>query len=117
MFHMLEKCFQRYGFWTIFLSRFIPVVRSGIILAAGMVNMEKLKTFLTVGVSIMMSTTVFVMSGRFLGQNWRQLPEFWHDRIRILFLTFLLFSILYLLSKQFCKLLRIQKQKPWEQNE
>ncbi|MGE5606910.1 MAG: DedA family protein [Bacteroidota bacterium] len=117
MFHMLEKCFQRYGFWTIFLSRFIPVVRSGIILAAGMVNMGKIKTFLTVGVSIMMSTTIFVMSGRLLGQNWRKLPEFWHDRIRMLFLAILFIIILYLLLSQIWKLLRIQKQKPQEQNE
>lgn len=117
MFHMLEKCFQKYGFWTIFLSRFLPVIRSGIILAAGMVNMEKVKSFLTVGVSITISTTVFVMSGRLLGRNWRKLPEFWHDRIRMLLLVVLFLVLLYFLLKQFCRLLRIQKQKAREQNE
>lgn len=117
MFHMLEKCFQRYGFWTIFLSRFLPVIRSGIILAAGMVNMERVKSFLAVGVSIIISTTVFVMSGRLLGRNWRKLPELWHDRIRMLFIALLFLIIIYLLLKQLCKLLRIEKQKPREQNE
>lgn len=117
MLHILEKCFQKYGFWTIFSSRFIPVVRSGIFLAAGIVNMEKLKSFLTIGVSIIISTTIFVMSGRLLGQNWRKLSEFWHDKVRILFLVVLLLIILYLLLNHFCKLFRIQKQKPQEQNE
>lgn len=117
MFHKLEKWFQRYGFWTILLSRFIPVVRSGIILTAGMVNMEKSKSFLSAGVSIIISTTIFVMSGRFLGRNWRKLPEFWHDRIKTIFLVLLCLLIVYLILNQFYKLLRIQKRKPREQNE
>lgn len=114
MFHKLEKWFQRFGFWTILLSRFIPVVRSGIILAAGMVNMDKVKSFLTVGVSIIISTTIFVMSGRFLGRNWRKVPEFWHDRIKIIFMVVLCLIVLYLIWNQFCKLLRSQKRKPRE---
>ncbi len=117
MFHKMEKWFQRYGFWTILLSRFIPVVRSGIILAAGMVNMKKSKSLLAVGVSIIISTTIFVMSGRFLGRNWRRLPEFWHERIKIALLVLLCLFILYLILNQCCKLFRIQKQKPREQNE
>lgn len=117
MFHKLEKWFQKFGFWTILLSRFIPIVRSGIILAAGMVNMKRSKSFLTVGVSIIISTTIFVMSGRFLGRNWRKLPEFWHYRIKAAFLVLICLIILYLILAKLCKVFGIQKQKPREQNE
>lgn len=117
MFHKLEKWFQKYGFWTILLSRFLPVVRSGIILAAGMVNMDRFKSFLTVGISIIISTTIFVMSGKFLGQNWRKLPEFWHNRLKMLFLIGLCLLVAYFVLKQLGKILRVQKQKPREQNE
>ncbi len=111
MFHRLEKWFKRYGFWTIILSRFIPVVRSGIILAAGMVNMERGKTFLAVGVSIIISTSIFVVSGSFLGQNWRKLPEFWNDRVKNIFLILLVLIILYSILVWFCKLLRTKNRK------
>lgn len=111
MFHRLEKWFRKYGFWTILLSRFIPVVRSGIILAAGMVNLEKGKTFLATGVSIIVSTTIFVVSGSFLGKNWRELPEFWNDRIKRICLVLLSIIILYLILVRLYKLLQAQNQK------
>lgn len=111
MFHRLEKWFRKYGFWTIILSRFIPVVRSGIILAAGMVNMEKGKTFLAAGVSIIVSTTIFVISGSFLGKNWRKLPELWNDRIKRICLVLLCLIILYLLVVRIYKLLKAHNQK------
>lgn len=117
MFHRMEKWFHKYGFWTIVLSRFIPVVRSGIILAAGMVNMEKSRSFLAVGVSIIISTSIFVVSGSFLGQNWRKLPEFWNDRIRRICLILLCLIIIYLLLARFYQFLQIQSKKRRVKNE
>jgi membrane protein DedA with SNARE-associated domain len=111
MFHRMEKWFRKYGFWTIVLSRFIPVVRSGIILAAGMVNMEKSRSFLAVGVSIIVSTSIFVASGSYLGQNWRKLPEFWNSRIKRICLTILCLIIAYLVLVRFYNYLKNPKPK------
>lgn len=117
MFHRMEKWFQKYGFWTIVLSRFIPVVRSGIILAAGMVNLKKSHSFLAVGVSIVVSTSIFVVSGSFLGQNWRKLPEFWNDRIRRICLILLCLIMIYLVLVRFYQFLQIRSQKRRAKNE
>lgn len=119
-FQKFETWFQRYGFCTILLSRFIPIVRSGIVLAAGMVNLNRGKTFLTVGISIILSTTFFVMSGRFLGRNWRRLPEMWHYRIKMLFLILLCLMILFFILNRLVKMvkmIRFEKRKTQEQNE
>ena len=117
MFHRMEKWFRKYGFWTIVLSRFIPVVRSGIILAAGMVNMEKNRSFLAVGASIIVSTSIYVVSGSFLGQNWRKLPEFWNDRIKSICLIILCLIIVYLVLVRLYKFLEVQNQKRRAKNE
>lgn len=116
-FHRLEKWFQKYGFWTIVLSRFIPVVRSGIILAAGMVNMKKSRSLLAVGVSIIVSTSIFVVSGSFLGKNWRKLPDFWNNRIRKICLILLCLVIIYLALARFYKFIRNFKSKLRVKNE
>ncbi len=120
LFRKLETWFQRYGFCTILLSRFIPVFRSGIVLAAGMINMNRGKTFLSLGISIILSTAFFVMSGRYLGRNWRRLPEMWHYRIKMLFLILLfLMILLFIINRlvKMIKMIRLEKRKTQEQNE
>lgn len=117
MFYRMEKWFRKYGFWTIALSRFIPVVRSGIILAAGMVNMEKRRSFLVVAVSIIVSTSIFVVSGSRLGQNWRKLPELWNSRIKTICLIILCLIIVYLVLVRFYNFIKDQNQKRRAKNE
>lgn len=75
----LEKVLNRYGFLIILFSRFIPVVRSGIILAAGIVNLDPKKTLISLAASILASTLMFTLGGRFLGKKLEANLAFWYS--------------------------------------
>lgn len=93
----IEKVLNRYGIWLILASRFIPVIRSGIILAAGMVNLDKRQSLLAVSASILVSTSLFILGGRYLGKRWEALLTYWQDRLKLLLLLALLVVIIGLL--------------------
>ena len=83
VFAKIEKWFERYGYWTLLLSRLLPVARSGIVLAAGIVNFDKQKSLVAVAISILVSTTVFVLAGRYIGKQWSEIMILWHSHFRI----------------------------------
>jgi membrane protein DedA with SNARE-associated domain len=93
----LEKILNRYGIWLILASRFIPVVRSGIILAAGMVNLDRRRSLTALSASILASTSLFVLGGRFLGKRWKAIVAYWHERLKLLLFLLLLALIIGLL--------------------
>lgn len=80
----LEKWFHRYGFLTLLASRFLPVARSGMILTAGIVNLDRKKSLLAVSVSIVLSSTFFVLGGFFLGRRWKLVLEFWQSQYKLI---------------------------------
>lgn len=73
-----ERFFARYGEWTIFVSRFIPVVRHFISIPAGMGKMPLLKfcVYTIVGAGIWNSFLAWV--GYALGQNWQSVQRYGH---------------------------------------
>lgn len=75
----IERGFQRFGFLIILASRFLPAVRSGVVLAAGIVNMEKRQTMLALAVSILLSTSMFIYGGRFLGRRLDKIMQLWES--------------------------------------
>jgi membrane protein DedA with SNARE-associated domain len=93
----IEKVLSRYGVWLILASRFIPVIRSGIILAAGMVNLDKRHSLLAVSASILVSTSLFILGGRYLGRRWETIYTYWQERFKLLLFLVLLAVIIGLL--------------------
>lgn len=83
-FHRIERWFERFGFWTLLLSRFLPVARSGVALAAGIVNFRKRVALTALAVSVLLSSVVFVLIGRFLGLRWKEVLEIWHPRFQMI---------------------------------
>lgn len=81
-FTKIEKWLNRYGYWTLLISRFIPVCRSGIILVAGMVRLDEFKSLISVGVSIIITSTLLVTSGRFIGRRWEDIYQIWDTHFR-----------------------------------
>jgi membrane protein DedA with SNARE-associated domain len=78
----IDRGFKRHGFLIIIASRFLPVARSGVALAAGMVGMEKRRSLIALAVSILLSTLVFVYGGRFLGRRIDTIVTFWENHSR-----------------------------------
>lgn len=101
----IERGFQRFGFLIILLSRFLPAVRSGVVLAAGIANMEKKQTMLALTISILLSSAMFVYGGRFLGRRLDTIIQLWETNfwviMGILGGILILFAVLYHLYRNY----------------
>lgn len=73
-----ERFFARYGEWTIFVSRFIPVVRHLISIPAGVGKMPLLKfcAYTIAGAALWNGFLTWV--GYTLGQNWHRMQQYGH---------------------------------------
>ncbi|TWT06859.1 DedA family protein [Planococcus sp. CPCC 101016] len=71
--HKADAWFDRFGIWTVFFGRLIPVVRSLISIPAGMSNMRfwLFITFTTIGT--LLWNTVLVFVGEAVGDNREQI--------------------------------------------
>ncbi len=80
----IEKWFKKYGYWTLILSRFLPIARSGVVLAVGIVNFERRRALIALSISILLSSTLFVLSGRFLGRRWKEAYLEWGPKFQLI---------------------------------
>ena len=103
VFLRVERWFKRFGFLTVLVSRFIPVVRSGVILAAGVAGMDRRKSLLAVGASILLSTSLLVLGGRLVGRRWEKLVALWHSQFRFIFFVIAGVALTYLIVYQVFK--------------
>jgi membrane protein DedA with SNARE-associated domain len=74
--HKADSWFDRYGFWTVFFCRFVPLIRSLISLPAGMANMNfgLFLLFTTVGTVIW--NTVLIYLGAAVGSQWEMIVHY-----------------------------------------
>ena len=66
----VEKLFTHYGLWLILSSRFIPVVRSGIALAAGMTGMRPAFGLVGLAGGIAVFNSLLIVGGSEAGEHW-----------------------------------------------
>lgn len=73
--HKADAWFDRFGIWTVFFGRLVPLVRSLISIPAGMSNMKfwLFLTFTTLGT--LLWNTVLVFVGEAVGENREQIME------------------------------------------
>lgn len=65
-----EGWFTRYGGWALLISRFLPGIRSPLIVVAGMARIHPSKALGLVSISVAANVTLLVLGGRALGANW-----------------------------------------------
>lgn len=87
LFCKIEGWFQRYGYWTLLLSRFLPVARSGVAMAAGIVGFKRTKAISALLISICLSSTLLVGCGQLLSSFRQELYQL--VRSKYLWLVFL----------------------------
>ncbi len=68
--------FNKYGYWTIFLCRMVPLVRSLISVPAGMTKMNVWLFLLFTTLGTLIWNVALVMIGSFLGQSWDSILTF-----------------------------------------
>lgn len=70
-----EQWFKRYGPGVIFSARFIPIVRHGISIPAGIARMSFIKFTLYTIVAVVPWTMFFLYLGLVLGENWASIKD------------------------------------------
>ncbi len=74
--HKASSWFNRYGYWTVFFCRMIPLIRSLISIPAGMAKMN-LGVFLFYTIAgTLIWNTLLVGGGAILGDSWQEIIHF-----------------------------------------
>ncbi|WNC17488.1 DedA family protein [Brevibacillus brevis] len=68
--------FDKYGYWTIFLCRMVPLVRSLISVPAGMTKMNFSLFLLFTTLGTLLWNVALVLLGSFLGQSWEKILNY-----------------------------------------
>jgi len=71
-----DAFFARYGEWTAFFSRLLPVIRTFISLPAGITRMNFGKFVVYTFAGSLLWSIVLVYVGQLLGQNWLEVRDF-----------------------------------------
>jgi membrane protein DedA with SNARE-associated domain len=66
-----DRMFEKYGTPIVFFARFIPFVRQGISIPAGMTKMSLWKFNIYTGIASIPWSIIFILAGKKLGENWR----------------------------------------------
>ncbi|UOQ45760.1 DedA family protein [Halobacillus salinarum] len=92
-----EAWFNKYGAWTVFLCRFVPLVRSLISLPAGMARMNIWSFFVFTLCGTMVWNFVLIKLGAALGASWHQVVLFMDAYAKFLYVLLFLGMLLFLL--------------------
>lgn len=109
-----ERWFARYGYWTVFLGRMVPVFRSLISIPAGIerMNLAMFTLFTTLGSLIW--NAIFVYGGYALGERFHLISEYadvFSNVVVVLVLAFLVVWVLLRLRRN----ARRAKDPAWHQ--
>lgn len=96
--HKASGWFQRYGNFTVFFCRMIPIIRSLISIPAGMARMNKgfFLIFTTLGTVIW--NTVLVISGAWLGESWGLVLQFMATYSHAIYLILIILALVLIVS-------------------
>lgn len=91
-----EGWFLRYGNWTVFFCRLIPVVRSLISIPAGMAKMNFSTFILFSTLGTLVWNTILVSLGAFLGESWEVILGYIEIYKDVFYLLFVIIGILFI---------------------
>jgi len=102
--HKANNWFSKYGAWTVFFCRFIPLIRSLISIPAGMANMH-FGLFLTLtALGTFIWNIVLVRIGAAVGESWETIVGYMDVYANVVYavlaLLFILFVVLYLRKRR-----------------
>jgi membrane protein DedA with SNARE-associated domain len=74
---MAHRWFDRYGVWTIFVARLLPIVRTFVSLPAGIARMEFKRFVIYSFIGSIPWCFALTYAGIALGENWDTLEQYW----------------------------------------
>lgn len=98
-----QSWFDRYGVWTVFFCRFIPLIRSLISIPAGMARMNFWLFFLLTTVGTMIWNVVLIKVGAAVGSSWHDIVNYMNIysniAYAILAVLFIILVVIYVKKK------------------
>ncbi|MCJ0933287.1 DedA family protein [Virgibacillus halodenitrificans] len=100
--HKADRWFDKYGPWTVFFCRFVPLLRSLISIPAGMSNMNVGLFLLFTTLGTLIWNIVLVNLGASLGNSWEVVVEYMGIYSKVIYVVLLLLVaiLLYLFIKR-----------------
>ncbi|MCM3670176.1 DedA family protein [Mesobacillus maritimus] len=92
-----EGWFLRYGNWTVFFCRLIPVVRSLISIPAGMAKMNFMTFILFSTMGTVVWNTILVSLGAVLGESWEEILGYVELYKSAFYVVFAIIAILFII--------------------
>ena len=94
--HKADAWFDRFGIWTVFFGRLIPLVRSLISIPAGMSNMKFWLFLLFTTLGTLIWNTVLVSVGSAVGENWEDIVGYMDIYSNIVYVLIAIVGIAFL---------------------
>ena len=100
--HKADTWFDKYGAWTVFFCRFIPLIRSLISIPAGMSNMNVGLFLLLTTLGTLIWNIVLVYLGATVGNSWEVIVEYMdiYSKLVYVILFLLLIFLLFIFIKR-----------------
>ena len=95
-----NEWFHTYGSFTVFICRFIPIIRSLISIPAGMTKMKHLSFTLYTILGSLIWTSILIYIGRTLGKNYELIANMMDQYSIFLILIIIVLLIIYILKKR-----------------
>ena len=91
-----DKWVDKYGDWSFFICRMLPVVRTFISLPAGILKARKRTFFLFTFIGSLIWSYLLVWVGVKVGQNTQALKHIWHKFDAVIIIACLILGIIYI---------------------
>lgn len=91
-----DKWVDKYGDWSFFICRMLPVVRTFISLPAGILKAKKRFFFLFTFLGSLIWSYLLVYVGIKLGENTEKLKHIWHKFDALIIIIFIILGIIYI---------------------
>lgn len=100
--HKADAWFDKYGPWTVFFCRFVPLIRSLISIPAGMSNMNVSLFLLFTTLGTLIWNIVLVYLGATVGASWEVIVEYReiYSRVIYVILFLLVIVLLFIFAKR-----------------
>ncbi|WP_462406053.1 DedA family protein [Gracilibacillus sp. Marseille-QA3620] len=101
-----DNWFHKYGLWTIFFCRFVPLIRSLISIPAGMARINFVTFLLLTTIGTFIWNVVLVSIGAILGDSWESIVhymDYYSNVVYVLLVILFLAFVIWYVRKKFIK--------------
>ncbi|WP_163582959.1 DedA family protein [Gracilibacillus saliphilus] len=92
-----DAWFDKYGYWTIFFCRFIPLIRSLISIPAGMAKMNVTLFLIFTALGTLIWNTILVLLGAYVGESWEDIVYYFDIYSNLFYLLIFLGALFFII--------------------